>query len=78
MVLKKPVTRRKSVKDCEACLFKSGDFSTDPTDPNVIRVYCRARHAQVNAELMSHGECDFWKMNPDYEDQTEKKNTYGL
>ena len=73
----KPVIRRRNIKDCEACLHKSGDFFMDKEDPNVIRLYCKARHTEVNVELMV-GNCDFFTLNPEYSRPEEAKNKYGL
>ena len=72
-----PAPKRRRIKDCEACLFRSGDFFKDTVDPNVIRVYCKARHANVNAELMTD-DCDFWQKNPDFERADEKISHFGL
>ena len=72
-----PVVRRKKIKDCEVCAHRGGDFFSDLEDPNVIRVYCKARHANVNAELMSNN-CDFWQFNPELENPEVAKNKFGL
>ena len=77
MLKAKPVIIKRVAKDCESCLYKGSDFTKDTVDPNVIRVYCKARHVKVNAELMT-GNCDHWFLNKELESKNEVKNHYGL
>ena len=77
MLLKKPVVRKANTKNCETCMYRKGDFYTDVVYPNVIRIYCKARHADVDAEIMSK-DCDFWALNSSLEEKKEEKNPYGL
>ena len=78
MLAKKPVRKPDTAKGCDACTFKHGDFFADEVDPTVIRVYCKARHVNVNAELMSKEGCDFWDLSKDYERPKENESRYGL
>jgi hypothetical protein len=77
MVQQKPVKRPVSVKGCESCIFRYGDFFNDTVYPTIIRCYCKARHFNVDAEAMSK-DCDFWKLSSDYERPKEDTNRYGL
>ena len=77
MANQKPVKRPGLAKGCESCLYRQDDFWTDTVDPNIIRCYCKARHVNVDAEIMSK-DCDFWKISPDYERPKEDTNRYGL
>ena len=72
----KPVRKPEATRGCESCFFKGGEFTKDTADPKVIRVYCKARFADVDGEIMSK-DCDFWRISLDY----ERPNTelrYGL
>ena len=73
----KPVVRKRNIKSCECCTHKTGDFFMDKIDPNIIRVYCKARHTNVDAEAMSDN-CDFWQLNQLYEKKDKVENKYGL
>jgi hypothetical protein len=77
MLQKKPIKRPGLLKGCESCVFRVGEFWNDTVDPNIIRAYCKARHVNVDAEIMSK-DCDFWKISPDYERPKEDTNRYGL
>lgn len=72
----KPV--RKLSRGCETCDHRSGDFLTDKTDPKVIRCYCKARHVDVDAEVMTKDMCDFYTTSPEYARPKEDQNRYGL
>ena len=59
----KPVAKYKpkiKVKMCETCFFKGGDFFPDIENKEIVRLYCRARHTNVNVEQMNKF-CDFYK-----------------
>lgn len=71
--MKKPGTTR----GCENCEYKSGDFSNDTVDPEITRVYCKARHVNVDAEKMSK-DCDFWSMDPAYVKPTVEDKSTGI
>jgi hypothetical protein len=77
MLGKKPI--RKPVKDtgCEVCIFRVGDFTVDSVYPDVTRVYCKARHVDVDAEVMSK-DCDFFKYDSSGEKPKQDQNRYGL
>ena len=49
------------IKMCETCIHRRGDFFQDPEDEGIIRVYCKARYTNVNAEEMTK-YCDHYKM----------------
>ena len=55
----KPIKRKVFKKECESCQLKDSDFVEDAEDKDIVRVYCKARYAWVNVELMS-GHCDFY------------------
>jgi len=73
----KPVRKPELMSGCESCIHRGGDFSTDLVDPSIIRVYCKARHFDADAVLMSKN-CDFYKLNPTYEFPKKDSNRYGL
>ena len=77
MLGKKPVRKPSLLRGCESCNFRKNDFSTDTIDPNVIRCYCKARHVEVNAEVMSK-DCDFYSINPEYRRTDKETDRYGL
>ena len=64
-----------TVKACEFCVRRGSDFFNDKDNKEVIRCYCKARHINVDAELMTK-QCDFFLLNLDY--RVEKKDTKGL
>jgi hypothetical protein len=74
----KPVRKPELTRGCESCDFRGSDFKTDTVDPKIIRCYCKARHFDVDAEIMSKGDCDFWKIHPDYQRPKEDQNRFGL
>lgn len=74
--MSKPVRKPDTTRGCDSCEFKEGDFSTDTVDPKIIRIYCKARHTNVDAEAMSK-DCDFFKLNPEYVKPKEDLR-YGL
>jgi len=76
MQAKRPVRKPAIQRGCECCIHRNGDFFNDPVDEKIIRIYCRARHANVDAEGMSK-DCDFWELSPNYK-RPEKENRYGL
>lgn len=73
---KMPVRKPESTRGCETCIHRRGDFWKDTVDPNVIRCYCKARHVEVDAEIMSK-DCDFMELNPEYK-KPKEENRYGL
>ena len=77
-MIQKPVRKPHLERGCGACFFKEGDFSKDTVNPSITRVYCKARHFSVDAQVMSK-DCDFFKISPDYEHpEQDKINQYGL
>jgi hypothetical protein len=76
MLQKKAIRRPDKVKGCEQCLNRKDDFYQDEVNPNITRCYCKARHVDVDAELMSR-YCDFFVLNPEYR-QPREENRYGL
>jgi hypothetical protein len=76
MLGKKPVRKPELTKGCETCIFKQGDFSIDTVYPDVTRIYCKARHVSVDAEVMSKN-CDFFKINYEFV-KPKEDNRYGL
>jgi len=73
----RPIKRPGSTRGCESCEFRSGDFWKDPVYQNVVRIYCKARKVEVDAEAMSK-DCDFFKISPDYITPRKDDNRYGL
>lgn len=53
----------KKAAGCEFCKYRNGNFFPDAEDKNITRIYCKARHTAVNAELMSKS-CDFYETDP--------------
>ena len=51
-----------TVKMCETCVHRRGDFFTDPENKDVLRVYCKARYTEVNVKEMTR-YCDFYKLD---------------
>lgn len=72
-----PVRKPQNTRGCEVCIHRKDDFWKDTVDPNIIRCYCKARHIEVDAEVMSKGDCDFLEVNPLYK-QVKEENRYGL
>jgi hypothetical protein len=64
-----------AIKGCEYCSHRGGDFFKDPEAKEVIRCYCKARHVNVDAELMTKF-CDFFEKNPEY--KREENNKEGI
>ena len=73
---KESIRKPALARGCETCEFRNGDFWKDSIDPKITRLYCRARHVNVDAETMSK-DCDFWKLSSTYEKPVEN-NRYGL
>ena len=71
-VKKNPLTK---IKGCEQCTYRASDFFKDEEDKEVIRCYCSARFANVNAELMTKF-CDFFSLRQD--DKTPEKKSKGI
>jgi hypothetical protein len=49
---------------CDTCLYCAGDIYEDETPDKVKRVYCKARHADVDIDIMNKF-CDFFKVKPE-------------
>ena len=60
-MVKKPKSKRVS---CEACAFSSGVPFQDAEDKDAMRLYCKARYANVDIEIMKGG-CDHFKVKPE-------------
>ena len=76
MLSKKPIKRPEKLSGCEPCIHRQGDFKDDTVDPNIIRVYCQARHVDVDVAIMAK-ECDFFKLDPLFQ-RPQEDNRYGL
>jgi hypothetical protein len=74
---KKPIKKPDNLRGCESCEYKGSDFLKDTVYPDIIRVYCKARHIEVDAESMSK-DCDFWKISSSYVRSDQQENKYGL
>ena len=74
---KRPIKKPDSVKGCEVCGHRQGEFKADTVNPNIIRVYCKARHVEVDAEIMTK-DCDFFVISAEYQRPKEDTNRYGL
>jgi hypothetical protein len=74
---KKPVPKPIKRVGCEVCTYRGSDFEVDETEPEVTRMYCKARFFKVHVESMSKG-CDFYQFDPDCAAPKEDNNRYGL
>lgn len=54
---------KKLIAGCETCLYGKGEPSVDEADKETMRIYCSARFADVDIDMMTK-YCDFWKINP--------------
>jgi hypothetical protein len=52
-----------NVASCVNCIYSEGEIFEDPEDKEIGRIYCTARYANVNADMMQKF-CDFYKYNP--------------
>ena len=62
----KPIVKKPKMipKICEACAYKKGDFFEREDNPDITRVYCKARHVDVICEMMGK-YCDFFEKKSD-------------
>ena len=60
-----------ATKGCEFCIRRSGDFFNDKDNKEIIRCYCKVRHVNVDAELMTKF-CDFFALNNEYKREENK------
>lgn len=58
--MKKPKVSRAG---CLTCLYSNGEPYKDEKDKDITRIYCKARHVQVDMDIMDHF-CDHFKLNP--------------
>jgi hypothetical protein len=58
--MKNPKTK---VVNCQSCDFAKDEPFQDPEDKDLTRIYCKARHVNVDMEMMSK-YCDFFKHTP--------------
>jgi len=54
---------KKLIAGCETCLYGKGEPSVDEADKETMRIYCSARFADVDVDMMTK-YCDFFVVKP--------------
>ena len=60
-MVKKPKIK---VAGCDTCLYRGGEPFVDESPDKIDRVYCNARHVNVDLAIMNKF-CDHFKVKPE-------------
>ena len=78
MVKKNPVKKVIKKAGCGVCIHKTSELKFNEEEPGITRVYCKARHFDVDIDLMNR-DCDFFTWDQSKaEPETTPNIEYGL